>query len=512
MSRRPSTIRSISVGDNLEALSNIQQGSVNLAYLDPPFMSGRSYDAYLGRSRTPKQNAEIAAFEDRWTWQDTTERDFQRIREVLPLSVAELLRGLVSSQGRTGLLAYLLWLTPRLYWTKASLSKTGSLYLHCDSSSSHYLKILLDAMLGPANFRNEIIWRRTHAHSSSHRFGPVHDVILYYSNSGDYVWNPVHTSYDSRYIDNYFNREDENGRFQAITCTAPGDRTGTKAHYSWKGMLPPPGRHWAWKYEQMQEFEAAGRLVYSSNGVPRLKRYAHEGLGVAVQDVWMDIPRLDAHSSERLGYETQKPVALLERIISASSRPGDVVLDPFCGSGTTLVAAERLGRGWLGIDSSLLAGSLALGRTRGVVGTKPIRLKGFPDRTAAAMQLFKKKPLGFGVWAASLLGTLPDRTLLSDNLLIGTGDVAGTKRISLISMVPIDTKCEVPSIKLTNNKKTPIGIVVKIRGVDPSFRKWVAAEFGEKFVEVAIGSMTSAETHNSGIAKEVLQMASRSAA
>lgn len=512
MTRRPNTIRSITVADNLEALSTIQEGSVNLAYLDPPFMSGRSYDAYLARSRTPKQNVEIAAFEDRWIWQDATESDFQSLGEVVPLSVAELLRGLVSSQGRTGLLAYLIWLTPRLYWTKVCLSKSGTLYLHCDSSSSHYLKILLDAMLGPANFRNEIIWRRTHAHSSSHRFGPVHDVILYYSKSSDYVWNPVHVSYDSEYINSYYNREDENGRFQAITCTAPGDRTGTKAHYLWKGMLPPPGRHWAWKYEQMQEFEAAGRLIYSSNGVPRLKRYAHEGLGVAVQDVWTDIPRLDAHSSERLGYETQKPIALLERIISASSRPGDVVLDPFCGSGTTLVASERLGRGWLGIDSSLLACSLALGRTRSVVGTKPIRLQGFPDRPAVAMKLFREKPVGFGVWAASLLGTLPERTLLSDSLLVGTGDVAGPKRISLISLIPIDTKCELPSLNLTNDKRNPIGILVKIRGVDASLKKRIAAQFGGRFLEVAIASMTSAETHNRGIAVEVLQIASRSAA
>src|SRR5687767_12626932 len=139
MTRRPSIIRSITVDDNLEALSSIQAGSVSLAYLDPPFMSGRSYDAYLGRSRTPKQNAETAAFEDRWTWQDATEAEFQRIREVVPPSVAELLRGLVSSQGRTGLLAYLIWVIPRLYWTKVCLSKSGSLYLHCDSSSSHYL-------------------------------------------------------------------------------------------------------------------------------------------------------------------------------------------------------------------------------------------------------------------------------------------------------------------------------------------------------------------------------------
>ncbi|MDT4969214.1 MAG: hypothetical protein QOJ64_3951, partial [Acidobacteriota bacterium] len=445
MSRRQRVARDIIVADNMEVLASIEPGSVSLAYLDPPFMSGRSYDAYLGRTRTPKHNSETTAFDDRWTWQDKTESEFQRIKEVVPLKVGQLLHGLLASQGRTSLLAYLVWLTPRLHLTRECLSERGSLYLHCDSNSSHYLKILLDTIFGPANFRNEIIWRRTHAHSSSHRFGPVHDAILYYSRASKCVWNPVHTSYDVSYLENYFNREDEEGRFQAITCTAPGDRTGTKAHYRWKGRLPPPGRHWAWKHEQMEKFEAAERLVYSSNGVPRLKRYAHEGLGVAVQDVWTDIPRLDAHSSERLGYETQKPVALLERIIAASSREGDVILDPFCGSGTTLVAAERLGRGWLGIDSSLLACSLALGRTRSVVGTKPIRLQGFPSRTEVAMQLFRDEPLRFGVWGASLLGTLPDRELLSDSLLIGTRVVLGAKKSSLISLVPTGRKCEMPA-------------------------------------------------------------------
>lgn len=498
-------VREINFVDNLEGLAQIARGSVTLAYLDPPFMSGRSYDMYVGLFRTPKKNGECSAFDDKWAWHETTETMFLALDKLIPQSLAAVIRSLVESLGKTGLTAYLVWLAPRLYLAYETLSKNGSLYLHCDPSSSHYLKILLDKIFGQANFRNEIIWRRTHAHSSSRRYGPVHDVILFYSKTSAYVWNDVRVDYDPSYISNYYTHKDEKGKYQLITCTAPGDRSGTKAHYEWRSKLPPPGRHWAWKREQMEEFEAAGRLVYSSNGIPRLKRYVHDGLGLAVQDVWTDIGRLDAHSAERVGYETQKPVNLLERIITASSQPGDLVLDPFCGSGTTLVAAERLARGWIGMDTSLLACSLSLGRVRARVGAKAVRLTGFPDKSQLALDLMKHAPLEFGIWGASMLATLPERRLTSDTVLIGTGQLGNRKTPLLVSMVPLESKISTQLPPLVIGKTEQIGLLVRVPRTGESLMRWARENFGERIIEVTLQSMTSQDCLNRGIAAEVLR-------
>lgn len=498
-------IREIQFVDNYEGISKIDRQSVTLAYLDPPFMSGRSFDAFVGISRTARQGGEGGAFNDKWSWSDAVEKLFVALDTLVPIETAKLVKSLVHSLGRTGLAAYLVWITPRLCLSYEALSREGSLYLHCDPSSSHYLKLLLDKIFGPSNFRNEIIWRRTHAHSSSHRFGPVHDVILYYSKSSEYIWNQIHSPYDPSYIENYYTHHDKKGKYQLITCTAPGDRIGTKAHYNWRGKLPPPGRHWAWKKEQMEEFEAAGLLAYSSNGIPRLKRYVHEGLGVAVQDVWTDIARLDAHSAERTGYETQKPVTLLERIITASSRPDSLILDPFCGSGTTLVAAERLGRSWIGMDFSLLACSLALGRVRSVVGSKPIRLFGFPDRTKAALDLLKETPLGFGAWGTGLLATLPERRFLSDSIFFGTAQLG--RKTSLVSLVPLVSRISPNSFNLVNVPSGEMGAILSLPGLPRFLADWANKHFSGNVIHVPLQSMISVDALKSGIVPEVLVLA-----
>jgi DNA modification methylase len=369
--------------DNLEGLARLPSASVQLAYLDPPFNSGRSYDTLMVASRAHGRHAR-EAFSDDWGWSEETKRVSEGLGEWLPASAVEFVQGLARTLGEADIVAYLVMMAPRLAEVRRVLTDTGSAYIHCDPSASHYLKVLLDHLFGSENFRNEIAWKRTHAHSSSRRYGPVHDVILFYSKGPRYTWNPVFSEYSPLYLEKHFRLQDERGPYQLITCTAPGDRTGTRAHYEWHGLLPPPGRHWAWRREHMESLERDGRLVHSSNGVPRLKRYADDGVGVCVQDVWTDINRLDSHSDERVGFETQKPLGLLERVIAASSDPGDLVLDPFCGSGTTAVAAERLGRAWVCMDISLTACSITLARVRQEASLEWVSLEGFPSEKPGA--------------------------------------------------------------------------------------------------------------------------------
>ena len=499
-------IRQIFLGDNLEALSKLEKDSVTLAYLDPPFNSGRSYKVLIGLNRSSSGSSDVSAFNDKWA-RNTVSSHLAVMKNLLPQHMYEYFKSFFKLIERGNLSAYLAWLTPRLYLTYQLLSDQGSLYLHCDSSSSHYLKLILDKIFGPAHFRNEIIWRRTYAHSSAHRFGPAHDVILYYTKSKNRVWNPIYVSYDASYIDKYFTHNDEIGQYQTITCTAPGDRRGTRAHYEWRGKFPPPGRHWAWKKDQMEEFAAAGRLVHSVNGVPRLKRYVDDGQGVAVQDVWADIQRLDAHSGERVGYETQKPVKLLERILTASSRPGDLVIDPFCGSGTTLVAAEKLNRNWIGIDSSVLACSLALGRTRADTGPLPISLQGFPKTEDEALDLLATSPMGFGIWGTSLLGTLPDRRLLSDALMVGRGKVSvGRKSTHLLSLIPLARKEDDTVIDLPKSRGRHVALLLDVPGfnhIQPPLRE---RQQNAKSLMIPLESLITSVSANYGLAAEVRQL------
>lgn len=392
--------RSIRAGDNLLAMTEMGAGTVGLVYLDPPFNSGRNYESRVGKGTHASR-----AFVDTWSWDDRSEALLRDLPELLPPAGAAMTAALVAQLGRSPRASYLVSLAARLGQAHRLLSPEGSLYAHVDPTASHYLKVVLDSIFGAQNFRNEIVWKRTHAHSGSRRFGPVHDTLLYYSKSDAYVWDQQYASYSREYLSAYFTKHDERGAYQTITCTGPGDRFGTRVHYEWKGQLPPPGRHWAWVREEMERLERADLLTYSRNGVPRLKRYAHEGPGVRLQDMWTDIPPLSAHAAERLGYDTQKPVALLERIIASSSRPGDLVLDPYSGTGTTAVAAERLGRSWCMLDASLFASGLALSRTRAAVPIKPIGFHGGPSDVRSAEQLKRADPLAYSSWATAMLAT-----------------------------------------------------------------------------------------------------------
>lgn len=461
--------------DNLEGMARLRAGSVALAYLDPPFNSGRSYGAVLSTTRAAGKEMR-AAFSDAWRWSELTEHTLKRLGEFLSKPAADLVRSLAKTLGPGPASAYLVEMAPRLAESHRTLRRDGSLYVHCDPAASHYLKLLLDHIFGPENFRNEIIWKRTHAHSSSRRYGPVHDTLLFYSKSSDYIWNPVFAEYQASYLEKHFRQTDEDGSYQLITCTAPGDRQGTRAHYNWRGQLPPPGRHWAWKREQMEAFEKEGRLVHSSNGVPRLKRYSHEGRGVAVQDVWLDINRLDSHSRERVGFETQKPAALLERIITASSNPGDLVLDPFAGSGTTAVAAERLKRNWVAIDSSLMACAIGLARVRQEVNLATVALEGFPEDTPGARRLLRSEPAAFGIWGTSMLGSIPDRDGTNPSVVVGSGKLsARSRRVEILSWVPIGGPLEMSVPASGRRRLSKLGLILRHNRSAATAQRWLKA-------------------------------------
>jgi DNA modification methylase len=324
------------------------------------------------------------------------------------------------------MMAYLAMMAPRLVELHRVLKETGSLYLHCDPTASHYLRMLLDGTFRAENFLNEIIWKRTHAHGGAKRFGPVHDSILFYAKSEDYKWNGTYTPYSQSYIEQFFRFADPDGRkFRATILTGSGTRNGSSGK-PWKGINPTEiGRHWAIPgyvrkllpnpntktvQEALDQLEKIGRVLWpkKAEGTPSFKQYLEDLPGVPVQDIVDDIYPIAPSATERLGYPTQKPQSLLERLIEASSDKGDVVLDPFCGCGTTIHAAQKLGRQWIGIDITYLAINLIKRRLRDAFGEEiEFEEKGQPTDFAGAKQLAENDKFQFQHWALSLIGARP---------------------------------------------------------------------------------------------------------
>jgi DNA modification methylase len=291
------------------------------------------------------------------------------------------------------------------------LKPTGSLYLHCDPTASHYLKILLDAVFGVRNFRTEIIWRRSTAHSDTkqgrRQHGRLHDTIFFYTKGSDWTWNPIYMPYDQSYIQSHYSKIEEGTgrryRLGDLTAARPGGDT----LYEWKGVRPYSGRYWAYSKLKMEEFERQRRLIYTRTGMPEYKRYLDEMPGVALQDIWTDIDPINSQAQERLRYPTQKPVSLLERIISASSNEGDLVLDPFCGCGTTVHAAQKLNRRWIGIDVTHLAISLVRRRLIDAFPQAQFEVQGVPKDLGAAEELARNDKHQFQLWALSMIEAQP---------------------------------------------------------------------------------------------------------
>lgn len=343
----------IHCADNLATLGQFPAECVDLVYLDPPFFSNRKYEVIWG------DEAEVRSFEDRW---------------------------------EGGINVYINWMEARLRHLHRVLRPTGSLYLHCDQAAGHYLKVLLDDIFGQRNFRSEIVWRRTGSNSAAQRYGPIHQTIFYYRKSAKTAFNPVFGPYTSRYIERQFRYEDERGRYRPVLLTGPGRRQGDSGK-PWRHYDPSKrNRHWqpaSYLYDKYRELTGddlgafpllerlekldSVKLVHwpeIANGVPNYRYYLDDAPGVALQDIWayqpgteglvygengaidQDVKWLSTNDAERVGYPTQKPEGVLSRIIRASTSEGDVVLDPFCGCGTTIAVAQKLERQWIGIDIS----------------------------------------------------------------------------------------------------------------------------------------------------------------
>jgi site-specific DNA-methyltransferase (adenine-specific) len=420
---RKGRMNTLYFGDNLEVLrESIADRSVDLVYLDPPFNSGANYNIIFQpeKKSAAKATAQIQAFEDTWTWSaeaDETYRRFVIDRDLTRDPPGERLIKLMTSMreylGETPMMAYLTMMAPRLLELRRVLKDTGSIYLHCDPTASHYLKILMDGVFGPASYRNEIVWKRTSAHNDPRRYGGNIDTILFYTRGLAWTWNPLYTAHDAKYVARFRHRDPDGRRWTDDNLSAKG-LSGGGYSYEYKGVLSL----WRCPEETMKKLDADGRLHFTRTGGIRLKRYLDENMGTALQSLWDDISPINSQAAERMGYPTQKPQALLERIIKASSNEGDVVLDPFCGCGTAVAAAQKLNRQWVGIDITYLSIDLIAARLRktGLVEGKDFVIKGAPADVMGAEQLAARAPFQFQYWALSRIpGAMPSERKTGDH-------------------------------------------------------------------------------------------------
>lgn len=466
-------------GDNLEVLrQHIESESVDLVYLDPPFNSNRNYNVLFGRNQKHSADdaAQIQAFGDTWVWTPITEEQYlDLIQGGVPNRVADALTAFRTLLGENDAMAYLVNMAPRLVELHRVLKDTGCLYLHCDSTMSHYLKMLLDAIFGPKFYRNEIIWKRAttvkgNFGQGSKRYGTQTDTLLFYSKSDDYTFNQTFKPYSQDYMDTaYRHVEPETGRrYRLVSMIGPGGAGKGNPYYEVMGV----SRYWRYSKAKMQELIDAGLVVQSKPGaVPSRKYYLDEGKGVPVQSLWDDIPNLQAASSESLGYPTQKPVALLERVLETSSNEGDVVLDPFCGCGTTIDAAQNLGRQWLGIDVTYIAVDLIRKRLRHTYGEEIDRtydVLGIPRDRAGAFALFSQSAFDFERWAVSLVNAQPNERQVGDKGIDGvarffldaSGNNLGRILVSVKGGKTIGPQFVRDLLGTVNTQKAEMGILI----------------------------------------------------
>ena len=399
-------------GDNLQVLrDHIPDASVDLVYLDPPFNSNASYNVLFREKSGEDSPAQIKAFTDTWEWTLETERTFEQdiiLHPGTPAAVKDMVTAFRQFVGQNAMLAYLVMMTPRLVELRRVLKPTGSLYLHCDPTASHYLKIVMDTVFGARNFRSEITWRRTNAKGlASKGFPNNSDILLYYAKEVAFTWNRPFVPHDQEYVEKFYRHtEPETGRRYTLSDLTNPNRNRPNLTYEWNGHL----RVWRWTKERMQDAHDKGLIHYTSSGLARQKRYLDEMQGNPVDTIWDDITPIQAKSPERLGYPTQKPEALLERIIQASSNEGDVILDPFCGCGTAVAAAQKLNRQWLGIDVTHLAVALMKSRLKTAFNLDPgadYAVVGEPRDMGSARALWEQDPYQFQFWAVSLLEAQP---------------------------------------------------------------------------------------------------------
>lgn len=397
-------------GDNLAVMKrHVSDESIDLIYLDPPFNSQARYNVLFKSPREDVASAQAAAFLDLWSWGAEAEGAFHTIMTEIGGPTAAIIQALRAALGETDMMAYLVIMAVRLEEMRRVLKPTGALYLHCDPTASHYLKIILDAIFGRGGFLNEIVWKRTTTKNDfqqgAKNWPRIHDTILYFSRDPSRLatFEQPFAAHDQAYVAAKYNKIDPAGRrYMLDNLTAPG--AGSRGHpqYELMGVT----RYWRYNKDKMLRLVEEGRVVQPSLGaVPRYVRYLDEMRGVALGDIWIDIDAVNSQARERVGYPTQKPLALLERIIKASSREGDVILDPFCGCGTTVEAAEKLHRQWVGIDISIHAVHVIEARMRREFGATAVpKAQGIPADYDSAAQLASDNPFQFQWWANYLLG------------------------------------------------------------------------------------------------------------
>ena len=404
-------------GDCLTVMRDLMaRDCVDLIYLDPPYNSNRSYNAiYKDETGRPLPD-QIDAFCDLWTLDEERERVIQAMPILLREngiddSAAQLwklwMNALRHTQPR--LLAYLSYMTERLLRMKIVLRPTGSIYLHCDPTASHYIKAMMDAIFGHENFLNEITWERTESHNTAKRYGNIADIILYYAKTEHATWNQLFQPYGERQL-RRFRHIDEDGRLYKLDdLTAPRPNSDS-GKFEWRGTKPSSKRGWGYKLQKLEAWWEQGRIRCKKDGTPRmdgLKVYLDEAKGKPLQNIWTDIPRIGNTSAERMGYDTQKPLALLERIIKASSNPGDVVFDPFCGCATTLEAAHNLGRRWIGVDIAIHAIKRVtkhrLHDRCELIEGKDYTIAGVPRNMEGARDVWERDKYHFQKWAVEAI-------------------------------------------------------------------------------------------------------------
>ncbi len=408
--------RTLFFGDNLRVLREkfpSDEGYFDFIYLDPPFNSQQTYNV-LFKEGLVDSPAQVAAFEDTWHWTVETQAQFHELVSDPRYSqrISDVMLGMEKVVGHNDVLAYLTMMTVRLVELYRVLKETGSLYLHCDPTASHYLKVILDAVFGPKKFRTEIIWKRTTAHSDSkqgrRQHGRIHDTIFFYTKSDEWTWNTTHQDYNASYVDTKYKyiEEGTGRRYRLDNLTGPGGAAKGNPQYDVMGVT----RFWRYSRERMEQLIEEGRIIQTKPGaVPQYKRYLDEMKGVSLQDVWTDVDPINSQAKERLGYPTQKPEALLARILETSTKVGDWVLDPFGGCGTTAAAAEKLGRNWVIIDITTLAINLVKRRIEAHYPDVKLDMtvEGYPADLAGARELFSRDPFEFEYWCCDLVEARP---------------------------------------------------------------------------------------------------------
>jgi DNA modification methylase len=417
-------------GDNLEILKRyIPNESIDLVYLDPPFNSKTDYNILFRETTGEQSTAQIQAFTDFWHWDSAAREAYEYLTgNEVDNKIADMATALYKILGKNDMSAYLFMMAIRLIELHRVLKPTGSLFLHCDPNASHYLKLVMDTIFGTRNFVNEISWKRQHAHSDTKQgakhFGRLHDTLLFYAKEkGEQIWHQQFTKHEQEYLDNFYkyvelpdgtrrllskeersNREMVKGRIYKLdNMEGPGGAAKGNPRYEFLGVT----RYWRYSQETMKKKYDAGKIIQTKAGnVPMEIRYIDESLGVSLQDMWTDIKPLSAFAKERLGYPTQKPEALLERIIKSSTNEGDWVLDPFCGCGTATATAEKLGRHWIGIDITWLAINLVKNRMKHMFPYSDFEIEGEPKDIGAAKELANNR-YQFQWWALSLIGARP---------------------------------------------------------------------------------------------------------